>query len=69
MGEMKVGDGPPMDIAAHTPGVNQGNAAGNAEKEPGFEAGEGTASARFSTGVNAKAREPIDPSMPNLPPG
>lgn len=59
--------GPPPDITAHTPGIKQGNARGNYEKEPGHNP-DGTSSARRSTGVNPKAREPIDPSMPNLSP-
>jgi hypothetical protein len=29
---------------------------------------DGTSTAERSTGVNAKAREPIDPRMPNLSP-
>ena len=52
---------------AHTPGVPEGNAKGNYEKNAGHNR-DGTATARRSTGVNAKAAGPIDPRMPNLPP-
>ena len=55
------------DMPAHTPGINQGNATGNYEKQPGHNP-DGTSSATRSTGVNPKAHEPIDPSMPNLSP-
>jgi hypothetical protein len=56
------------DAPAHTPGVKQGNAKGNYERQAGHNA-DGTSTARRSTGINAKAREPIDPRMPNLSPG
>ena len=59
--------GPKMDAPAHTPGVNQGNAKGNYEKQHGHHA-DGTSTAERSTGVSSQAREPIDPSMPNLSP-
>jgi hypothetical protein len=55
------------DAPAHVRGINQGNRPGNTEKQPGHEP-DGRVSARRSTGVNAKAHEPIDPRMPNLPP-
>jgi len=55
------------DQAAHVKGINQGNSIGNYEKQIGHNA-DGRSTAVRSTGVNAKAREPIDPSMPNLPP-
>jgi hypothetical protein len=56
-----------MDAPAHTPGVMQGNSRGNYERQAGMlEDGRRTAAA--STGVGAGKREPIDPSMPNLPP-
>ena len=55
------------DAPAHTPGVKQGNSRGNYEKQSGHHP-DGRRSAESSTGVNAKGREPIDPSMPNLPP-
>jgi hypothetical protein len=58
----------PTELPAHTPGINQGNAKGNYEKSPGHEP-DGTSTAERSTGVNPKAHNPIDPSMPNLSPG
>jgi hypothetical protein len=67
MAEVKVGQGPKADLPAHTPGINQGNSKGNYEKQAGHNA-DGTSTAQRSTGVNAAAREPIDPSMPNLSP-
>ena len=60
-----------MDSPSHTKGVRQGNAPGGMEKDPGLEAtGPNSARsyARKSTGINAKARNPIDPNSPNLPP-
>ena len=56
------------DLAAHTPGVMQGNSRGNYDKQDGHNA-DGRSTAKRSTGVNSKAMEPIDPSMPNLSPG
>jgi hypothetical protein len=56
------------DLPAHTPGINQGNAKGNYEKQVGHKA-DGRSTAARSTGVNVKHHEPIDPSMPNLSPG
>jgi hypothetical protein len=68
MAKVKVGPGPPPDLPAHTPGVKSGNSKGNYDKQEGHLAnGKGTA--RRSTGINASAREPIDPRMPNLMPG
>ncbi len=55
------------DQPYHVKGINQGNSIGNYEKQAGHTA-DGRSTAERSTGVNAKAREPIDPSMPNLPP-
>lgn len=57
----------PADLPAHVPGIMQGNSTGSYEKMAGHNA-DGTSSARRSTGINAKNREPIDPSMPNLSP-
>jgi hypothetical protein len=59
---------PPVDLPAHTPGIKQGNSKGNYESMTGHSP-DGTSTAARSTGVNAKATEPIDPSMPNLSPG
>lgn len=55
------------DLPAHTPGIKQGNSKGNYEKQPGH-LPDGRRTARASTGVNPDARDPIDPSMPNLSP-
>jgi hypothetical protein len=57
-----------QDTPAHTPGIKQGNSKGNYEKQPGH-LPDGKATAERSTGVNAKARNPIDPRMPTLTPG
>jgi hypothetical protein len=69
MADIKVGkpDVKP-DRAAHTPGIGQGNARGNYEKQAGHRP-DGRSTAKRSTGVNPAAMEPIDPSMPNLSPG
>ena len=56
------------DKPSHMAGVYQGNATGNYEKQVGH-LPDGRSTAARSTGVNAKAREPIDPRMPNLSPG
>lgn len=55
------------DQPVHVPGIQQGNATGNYDKMNGHEP-DGTSTAARSTGINPKAREPIDPSMPNLSP-
>lgn len=60
--------GVPPDLPAHTPGTLQGNSKGNYEKMPGHKS-DATSTARRSTGINAKAHDPIDPRMPNLSPG
>jgi hypothetical protein len=68
MAQLRVGkpDVKP-DKPAHTTGVYQGNATGNYEKQVGH-LPDGRSTAARSTGINAKAREPIDPRMPNLSP-
>jgi hypothetical protein len=68
MKPIKLGKGhASADGPAHTPGIRQGNAKGNYERQPGH-LPDGRSTADRSTGVNAKARNPIDPRMPNLPP-
>jgi hypothetical protein len=52
----------------HTPGVRQGNSRGNYESQGGH-LPDGRATAERSTGVNPDAANPIDPRMPNIPPG
>lgn len=54
------------DGLAHTKGIKEGNR-GPTEKQAGFNP-DGTVTAERSTGINPKARNPIDPRMPNLPP-
>jgi hypothetical protein len=56
------------DLPAHTPGIKQGNTKGNYDSMIGHNP-DGTSTAERSTGVNPKAHNPIDPSMPNLSPG
>jgi hypothetical protein len=67
MADVKVGKGPAADLPSHVPGIGQGNSKGNYEKQPGH-LPDGRRTAAASTGINAKAREPIDPSMPSLSP-
>jgi hypothetical protein len=55
------------DAPAHVRGIKQGNSRGNYERQAGHKP-DGRVTAERSTGVNAKARNPIDPRMPNLPP-
>ena len=66
---MRVGK---PDVSPQTPshvkGIKQGNSKGNYESKAGHKP-DGRSTAERSTGINAKAREPIDPSMPNLSPG
>jgi len=51
----------------HVRGVRCGNKPGSYEKEPGHQP-DGRSNARRSTGINAEARNPILPEMPNLSP-
>ncbi len=58
---------------SHVRGVREGNRRGNFSREKGFEHQEddvrfAKGTAQRSTGINAKARNPIDPRMPNLSP-
>ncbi|GHJ42556.1 hypothetical protein [Streptomyces sp. TS71-3] len=55
-----------VDVPAHTPGVRQGNHAGLFKHQPGHRRNRSTA--RRSTGINARSRNPILPGMPNLSP-
>jgi hypothetical protein len=67
--ELRTGKGDvEPDKPAHVKGINQGNSRGNYEKQQGHNH-DGTSTAERSTGVNPKAHDPIDPSMPNLSPG
>jgi hypothetical protein len=56
------------DLPSHTPGIKSGNTTGNYESQVGH-LPDGRSTAERSTGVNPKARNPIDPRMPNLSPG
>jgi hypothetical protein len=51
----------------HIRGIKQGNSTGNYGKQAGHKP-DGRSTARRSTGIDAKGREPIDPRMPNLSP-
>ena len=64
----KSASGPKPDVSAHTPGIKQGNAKGNYDKQSGHHP-DGRSDARRSTGINPDLADPIDPSMPNLSPG
>ncbi|MCP2163500.1 hypothetical protein [Goodfellowiella coeruleoviolacea] len=68
MSELSVGrpDVTP-DKPAHTRGVPEGNSTGNYERQPGH-LPDGRSTAARSTGINAKRRDPILPTMPNLSP-
>jgi hypothetical protein len=69
MGKLRTGKADvKQDALAHKAGVFQGNSSGNYEKQAGHHP-DGRSSAARSTGINVKAREPIDPRMPNLSPG
>ena len=61
-------ENPAPDKLAHTPGIAMGNSKGNYEKQAGH-LPDGRRTAEASTGINADARKPIDPRMPNLSPG
>jgi len=56
------------ETPSHVKGIKQGNSKGNYESQAGHKP-DGRSTAERSTGINPKAREPIDPSMPNLSPG
>jgi hypothetical protein len=58
----------PPDAPTHVKGIKSGNSTGNYEKQSGH-LPDGRSTAARSTGINAGDREPIDPRMPNLPPG
>lgn len=55
------------DLPSHTDGVEQGNSTGRYEAMEGH-LPDGRSTAARSTGIDAGAREPIDPRMPNISP-
>jgi hypothetical protein len=55
------------DAPSHVKGIKEGNALGNYASMIGHKP-DGRSTAERSTGINPKAEEPIDPSMPNLSP-
>ncbi|HEV8447502.1 MAG TPA: hypothetical protein VGQ44_11805 [Gemmatimonadaceae bacterium] len=55
------------DAPSHVAGINEGNTRGNYEKQAGHLA-DGRSNAERSTGINPKAHDAIDPSMPKLSP-
>ena len=58
---------PPQPV--HVSGMHRGEEmAASKGREPGRGGQKYYRSARDSTGINAKAREPISPAMPNIPP-
>ncbi len=69
---IKVGDRDVRpSLPTHSPGVREGNKRKAVMREPGIVLlGRllAIATSRRSTGINAKARTPIDPRMPNLTP-
>ena len=58
---------PKSTISSHTEGTSRGEEVLRSKgPEPGRETG--TRTARDATSINAKARDPIDPRMPHMPP-
>lgn len=56
-------------LPSHTPGAPRGEEmARKLGREAGRDGPKGGRTARDSTSINSADREPIDPSMPNLPP-
>jgi hypothetical protein len=55
------------ETPAHVPGIRSGNDPRPHETAPGH-LPDGRSTARRSTGINARDREPIQPDMPNLSP-
>lgn len=58
------------DLPSHVPGVPTGNGRGNLEREPGIvvRGRMAVGTARRSTGICPRSRNPIDARMPNLSP-
>jgi hypothetical protein len=57
------------DLPSHTPGTPKGEERVlRSGREPGRQRQEPHRTARDSTSINAEARAPIDPRMPEMPP-
>lgn len=57
------------ELPAHTPGAPRGEElVRKFGREPGRDDPNGGRTARDATSINASAREPIDPRMPQMPP-
>jgi len=56
-----------MDKPAHVAGVRRGNHRGLYKHQPGHRRDD-RSTARRSTGINARRRDPVLPDMPNLSP-
>jgi hypothetical protein len=57
------------DISSHTPGTPRGeDRVRNEGREPGRDQLQGGRTARDSTSINPRARSPILPQMPQMPP-
>jgi hypothetical protein len=69
MAKLRLGKGAARtDAPTHVKGIKQGNSRGNYDKQDGH-LPDGRATAEKATGINPAARQPIDPRMPNIPPG
>jgi len=55
-------------VPSHTRGVHEGNRPSKMKHTAGMDMDAGEASARRSTGINPRDREPIDPRSPRLSP-
>jgi hypothetical protein len=55
------------DKPAHVPGIRRGNHKGLYKRQPGHRRDD-RSTARRSTGINARHRDPVMPDMPNLSP-
>jgi hypothetical protein len=57
------------ELPSHTPGTPKGEERVRREgREPGREDAKAGRTARDSTSINPRNRDPIDPRMPHLPP-
>lgn len=69
MGQIRVGKPDvAVDAPTHVSGIEQGNSRNLGKEQPGHHR-DGTGSARRSTGISPKRRDPILAVMPNLSPG